>query len=66
MEVRYTRIIAPLLTLGLALATACDRGAHPVQIQMLLGHATLGNLSQYLRVTITDMQKAYDQSNPAK
>ena len=32
MEVRYTRIIAPLLTLGLALATACDRGAHPVQV----------------------------------
>lgn len=37
-------------------------GAHPVQIQMLLGHATLNTLSQYLQVTITDMQKMHQQS----
>jgi len=37
-------------------------GAHPVQIQMLLGHATLNTLSQYLQVTITDMQKMHAQS----
>lgn len=54
-----------------ALRRACAthmlrRGAHPVQLQMLLGHASLSTLSQYLRVTITDLQKAYDQSNPAK
>lgn len=54
-----------------ALRRACAthmlrRGAHPVQIQMLLGHATLENLSQYLRVTIADMQKTYEKSNPAK
>jgi integrase/recombinase XerD len=62
--------IKPLATPH-ALRRACAthmlrRGAHPVQIQMLLGHATLDNLSQYIRVTITDMQKAYEQSNPAK
>jgi len=54
-----------------ALRRACAthmlrRGAHPVQIQMLLGHATLQSLGQYLRVTITDMKKAYEKSNPAK
>jgi len=41
------------------------RGAHPVQIQMLLGHATLGTLNKYLKVTITDMQKSFDNTNPA-
>jgi len=37
-------------------------GAHPFQIQMLLGHATLNTLSQYLQVTITDMKKMHEQS----
>ena len=41
-------------------------GAHPVQIQMLLGHATLHNLSQYLRVTITDMTKMHRRSKPGQ
>jgi len=50
-----------------ALRRACAthmlrNGAHPVQIQMLLGHATLGTLSQYLRVTITDMMKMHKGS----
>lgn len=54
-----------------ALRRACAthmlrRGAHPVQIQMLLGHATLENLSHYLRVTMTDLHKAYARSNPAR
>lgn len=39
-------------------------GAHPVQIQMLLGHASLGHLNQYLSVTITDLKKSHHQSNP--
>lgn len=39
-----------------------QHGAHPVQIQMLLGHATLNTLSQYLQVTITDMKKMHKQS----
>lgn len=41
-------------------------GAHPVQIQMLLGHANLNSLSQYLQVTITDMQKMHQRSKPGK
>lgn len=39
-------------------------GAHPVQIQMLLGHANLSHLSQYLSVTITDMKKTHSRSKP--
>ena len=41
-------------------------GAHPVQIQMLLGHANLNSLSQYLQVTITDMQKMHQRSKPGR
>ncbi|MCP4120726.1 MAG: tyrosine-type recombinase/integrase [Bacteroidetes bacterium] len=41
-------------------------GAHPVQIQMLLGHAGLSCLSQYLQVTITDMKKMHQNSKPGK
>lgn len=41
-------------------------GAHPVQIQMLLGHSNLNNLSQYLRVSITDMQAMHRGSKPGK
>jgi integrase/recombinase XerD len=41
-------------------------GAHPVQIQMLLGHASLKHLSQYLEVTITDLRKTHRQSKPGK
>lgn len=37
-------------------------GAHPVQIQMLLGHVSLATLSQYLQVTITDMKKMHRKS----
>ena len=41
-------------------------GAHPVQIQMLLGHASLRILSRYLKVTITDMMKTHARANPGK
>ncbi len=43
-----------------------QRGAHPVQIQMLLGHATMRHLAQYLRLTITDIKKMHAQSRPGK
>ena len=54
-----------------ALRRACAthmlrNGAHPVQIQLLLGHATLNTLSQYLQVTITDMKKMHAQSKPGR
>lgn len=41
-------------------------GAHPVEIQMLLGHASLACLSQYLNVTITDMKKTHAKGRPGK
>jgi len=41
-------------------------GAHPVQIQMLLGHADLSSLAQYLQVTIKDMQKMHKASKLGK
>ena len=50
-------------TLRRACATHMLRnGAHPVQIQMLLGHSDLRSLSQYLRVSITDLKKMHRQS----
>ncbi len=42
------------------------RGAHPVQIQMLLGHAGMKHLAQYLRLTITDIKKMHAQSRVGK
>jgi integrase/recombinase XerD len=54
-------------TLRRACATHMLRnGAHPVQIQMLLGHADLRSLSQYLRVSITDLKKMHRNSKPGR
>jgi integrase/recombinase XerD len=39
------------------------QGAHPVQLQMLLGHSSLHNLSQYLRLTITELKETHAKSN---
>jgi integrase/recombinase XerD len=54
-----------------ALRRACAthmlrRGAHPVQIQLLLGHADLTTLSQYLRLTIRDIRKMHAASRPGR
>ena len=54
-----------------ALRRACAthmlrNGAHPIQIQMLLGHADMSHLSQYLRLTITDIKQMHQKSNPGK
>ncbi len=43
-----------------------QNGAHPVQIQMLLGHADLKHLGQYLRLTITDLKKTHKNSKVAR
>ena len=43
-----------------------QNGAHPIEIQLLLGHASLHTLSQYLRVTITDLKKMHERSKPGK
>lgn len=37
-------------------------GAHPVQIQTLLGHTDLSSLSQYLRLTIRDIRRMHAAS----
>jgi integrase/recombinase XerD len=54
-----------------ALRRACAthmlrRGAHPVQIQMLLGHASMRHLSQYLHLTITELHEAHAKSRPGR
>jgi len=41
-------------------------GAHPVQIQMLLGHAGLQTLSRYLKVAVADMLKTHAKGKPGK
>ncbi|MBC2717922.1 MAG: tyrosine-type recombinase/integrase [Desulfobacteraceae bacterium] len=41
-------------------------GAHPVQIQILLGHSSLKSLSQYLRTTIADLHKMHKGSRPGR
>jgi len=43
-----------------------QRGAHPVQIQMLLGHSTMKHLSQYLRLSIRDIKAMHQKSRPGK
>lgn len=40
--------------------------AHPVQLQMLLGHSSLRTLGQYLKVTIRDLKKAHRHTNPGR
>ena len=41
-------------------------GAHPAQIQAMLGHADLKTLSQYLQVGIADLKAMHQKSNPGK
>ena len=54
-------------TLRRACAThMLQNGAHPVQIQMLLGHGSLRVLSNYLKITITDMIKTHSKGKPGK
>jgi integrase/recombinase XerD len=38
------------------------RGASPVQLQMLLGHASLQHLSAYLRVSFHELQAIHEGS----
>jgi site-specific recombinase XerD len=50
-----------------ALRRACAshmlaRGANPVQLQMLLGHASLKHLSAYLRLGFRDLQAIHARS----
>ena len=38
------------------------KGAHPVQIQMFLGHSTMRHLAQYLRLSVADIKKMHSES----
>jgi integrase/recombinase XerD len=54
-----------------ALRRACathmlKNGAHPVQLQMLLGHASMKYLGQYLDVAITELKKTHEHSKPGR
>ena len=39
-------------------------GAHPMMIARMLGHATLKTLSQYLKISITDLMETHAKSKP--
>ena len=41
-------------------------GAHPVQLQLMLGHSGMQHLSKYLRLSIADLKAAHQASNPGK
>ena len=54
-----------------ALRRACathllQNGAHPVQVQTLLGHVSLRSLRHYLRLTIQDVQAMHRKTKPGK
>ena len=41
-------------------------GAHPVAVQHLLGHADLSTLGQYLDLSLEDLRKMHEKSNPGR
>jgi integrase/recombinase XerD len=43
-----------------------QRGAHPAQIQQLLGHVNLQSLDRYLRLAIVDLKNAHANSAPGQ
>jgi integrase/recombinase XerD len=43
-----------------------QNGAHPVELQMLLGHASLTHLSQYLRLSISELRKTHAATKPGQ
>jgi integrase/recombinase XerD len=43
-----------------------DHGAHPVQLQLMLGHSGMRHLSNYLRMSIRDVKAMHHASNPGK
>lgn len=54
-------------TLRRACATHMLRhGAHPVQIQELLGHASMLHLGRYLRITIPELKDMHRHSKPGR
>jgi integrase/recombinase XerD len=61
--------ITPLTTHAVRRACATHLlrgGAHPAQIQKLLGHATMKALRSYLKLTIEDIKKMHKKGKPGK
>jgi len=63
--VRKAAVTTPITPHAIRRACATHmlrRGASPVQLQMLLGHASLKHLSAYLRVTFHEMRAVHEGS----
>lgn len=63
--VRKAGTVTPITPHGIRRACAThmlNHGAHPVQIQMLLGHASMKHLSQYLQVRFREMKAVHERS----
>lgn len=43
-----------------------NRGAHPMMVAEMLGHANLGILRQYLNISITELMKTHAKTRPGK
>ena len=62
---RRAGTVTPITPHGIRRACAThmlNRGAHPVQLQMLLGHTSLKHLSQYLRVSFRELRAIHERS----
>ena len=62
---RRAGTVTPITPHGIRRACAThmlNRGAHPVQLQMLLGHTSLKHLSQYLRVSFRELHAIHERS----
>lgn len=68
---KYSRQAGITIVTPHAIRRACAthmlrRGAHPLELQMLLGHASLKTLSQYLRLSIADLKAMHEKSPPGR
>jgi site-specific recombinase XerD len=43
-----------------------SNGAHPADLQQLLGHSSLKHLSQYLRLGFRELQTTHAKSRPGE
>ena len=43
-----------------------QNNAHPIMLQLMLGHNSLNSLSQYLRVAITDLKTMHSKGRPGR
>ena len=69
VHARGASLVTPFTPHSLRRACATHmlrRGAHPLQLQLLLGHSSLKHLGAYLRLSITDLQRAHAQTNPGR